>query len=380
MKKKILSVSIIFLLSFSLFGTDWSRGLELEKSDDKSSAILFYREWLEENRDAPDYYRVINRFLSIQPDEKAFLQEAKKDWGLEPTESADLEMLIGSVLEISGRIEEATEWFMKSYESFPVIENLHSLLSAAELEIRMGKYTEADKILSFLYEQDLSVSLKEKTGILLSRSKYQQGDIDAAFILIQDIISSTGQRSLEFLTWGSEFMNNTGKTTPGIKLREELDLRFPEASQSINSGAWELTMIPETIFGYFNSGSEIFETSDDERDKEFQQDDTNLFLVSENQSTENSETISLENVIETQDLIPEPVVNVRIQTGSYLDPDNANAQIKDLLSAGFNAEIVQVIINGNQYNRVFVTGITSESLEKEIQKLKNAGFEGFPVY
>jgi len=376
LRKKTLLFNIFLILSFSLFGSDWSRGIELEKSEDKSSAIHFYQEWLNDNETDAEYYKVLMRFLALQKDDDSFLEEAKKEWNLEPAESADLQMLIGSVLEIRGRIEEASEWFMKSYETFPVVENIYSLISASELEIRMGKYIEADKILIFLNSQELPYNIKEKIGLLLSRSKYQQGDLESSIDYIRSILSMAGERSLEFLVWSSDLTEKAGEDDllPGFK--EELSLRFPKVSEYLEEGVWKLSMIPETIFGYFQ---------EDDLSGLFNQMDVEVPYNSDNDSRRFDSTGAIENSnnsnpVQEPDPFPEPIVSIKIQTGSYLDRDNANSQIKDLNDAGFNAEIIQVIVNGNQYNRVMVTGINSLNVEKEIIKLKDAGFEGFPVY
>ena len=75
---------------------------------------------------------------------------------------------------------------------------------------------------------------------------------------------------------------------------------------------------------------------------------------------------------------PEPAVQEGfLQTGLFSREENARTLAARLLTAGFEAQIKGRTVNGSDYWAVYVP--YGKDMNAEIMKLKNAGFEAFPV-
>ena len=74
---------------------------------------------------------------------------------------------------------------------------------------------------------------------------------------------------------------------------------------------------------------------------------------------------------------PEPSSQGYLQTGLFSREENANVLAERLKKAGFNSQIRTRIVNNNIYWAVYVPH--GKDMNAEILKLKNAGFESFPV-
>ena len=346
MKKKKILFSILLTFSFLLYGESWRRGIELENDSDMSAALHFYEGWLKENPADGDFKLVFDRFFSIQPDLNSFMENAGKEWGIDSKQRAELERSAAVLLELGGDIETAVKWFMKSYESYPVLENIENLIDVAELNLRMGRYSEAEKIVEFIKEQDISETFSERTDIIKSRCEFQMGNTDEAVSMTLELLEKAEKKSVELLLWGKEIFEAAGEIAAAESIINDLEKNFPEVFEQLKpGGGWNIADIPEKIFGFSDNRNNSREIPD--------------------------ETADSEEILKTE---------VRIQTGSYRDPENALEQVKDLEEAGFDAEIKVVEINGSKYNRVMVVGINEANLEEENVRLKEAGFEGFPVY
>lgn len=69
-----------------------------------------------------------------------------------------------------------------------------------------------------------------------------------------------------------------------------------------------------------------------------------------------------------------------VQTGSFLDRENAEYLSRDLNKLGFEAFVEQQSIDGKLYNKVFINADSVEDARNLILKLKDKGYEGYPVY
>ncbi|MDR1279178.1 MAG: SPOR domain-containing protein [Treponema sp.] len=69
---------------------------------------------------------------------------------------------------------------------------------------------------------------------------------------------------------------------------------------------------------------------------------------------------------------------VLLQTGLFGNEGNAEKQADRLRSAGFSPRITRRTVNGNEY---WAAGVSAgQDMNQMILRLKNAGFESFPVY
>jgi 2-iminoacetate synthase ThiH len=77
--------------------------------------------------------------------------------------------------------------------------------------------------------------------------------------------------------------------------------------------------------------------------------------------------------------IPQPETRtVLLQTGLFSREENARVMVERLRRAGFEGQISLRHLNGNVYWSVGVNGGNNES--QMILRLKDAGFESFPLY
>lgn len=69
-----------------------------------------------------------------------------------------------------------------------------------------------------------------------------------------------------------------------------------------------------------------------------------------------------------------------IQTGSFQDAENAHYMQRELENRGFTAMVAQAEVNGTTFFRVLVPIAYGETEENIVLRLKEKGFEGYPVY
>jgi len=69
-----------------------------------------------------------------------------------------------------------------------------------------------------------------------------------------------------------------------------------------------------------------------------------------------------------------------IQTGSFRDAENAHYMQRELEKQGFTAMVAQTEVEGSTFFRVLVPIAYGETEEEIVLKLKEKGFEGYPVY
>ena len=69
-----------------------------------------------------------------------------------------------------------------------------------------------------------------------------------------------------------------------------------------------------------------------------------------------------------------------IQTGSFQDAENAHYMQRELEKLGFTAMVAQAEVNGTSFFRVLVPIAYGETEQEVVLRLKEKGFEGYPVY
>ncbi len=79
-------------------------------------------------------------------------------------------------------------------------------------------------------------------------------------------------------------------------------------------------------------------------------------------------------------ILNNPAKIFMIQAGSFKDQENAFYHSKDLISAGFEAVVEEQIINSIKYYKVLLYFQDTEKMSDTLKKLKEKGFDGFPVY
>lgn len=82
------------------------------------------------------------------------------------------------------------------------------------------------------------------------------------------------------------------------------------------------------------------------------------------------------------DISPEKdaVLNYMIQAGSFRDPENAHYLSIDLSERGFKPKVEEQTINNQMYYKVLLFFSTKHEMNRALIKLRENGFEGFPVY
>ena len=74
------------------------------------------------------------------------------------------------------------------------------------------------------------------------------------------------------------------------------------------------------------------------------------------------------------------IFNYMIQTGSFRDPENAHYLSIDLEKIGFEPIVEEQIVNDIKYYKVLLYFFARDDMYLALSRLKEKGFEGFPVY
>lgn len=248
----------------------------------------------------------------------------------------------------------------------------HALYKSVLLLIDLGDYEQA-------LLQARQVSAGSEEGALSVKARLQHARIyqlqnrnAAALEIADEIFQQKGSFSADalYLMWSvyaNSNLSGGGDSEKAESLVKELKARFPDSPEyKLASGKIRSTPTVESAFGLRSPTDvgEPFEEPEAEGEQPPQGDTNTSPQVPEEKSEEDG---------------PEAKSRA-IQTGSFQDADNAAYMQRELEKLGFNAMVVQADVNGKRYYKVLVPIAFGESEQEIVLKLKEKGFEGYPVY
>lgn len=246
----------------------------------------------------------------------------------------------------------------------------HALYKSVLLLIDLGDYDQALLQARQVSEGSDSNTLTGKARLQQARI-YQLQDRNATALETADELfhekESLSADAL-YLMWSiyaNANLSREGDPEKADSLEKELKARFPGSPEyQLASGKIRSTPTVESALG-LRTPADKSET---------------LTEAEEEQPMQNVTNTSPQDSDETAEEDTEKAKSRAIQTGSFRDADNAAYMQRELEEQGFKAMVVQADINGKRYYKVLVPIAFGESEQELVLKLKEKGFEGYPVY
>lgn len=259
----------------------------------------------------------------------------------------DLLLDAAAIKSAAGEISEAAELFEKA--SFAVYgeKDFDALYKAAVLYIETADYKKAEALIRAISTFSSDSTLRIKASILNSRIMKLSDRIDESNEIIKDLLNSLEEYPPELIYWANEFYE---------RFSDELDLSYIKKN-----------LLNEADKKYIGSNRIIT--------PEFMINSPDV-TFSIKSTTENADAATNSSE-ETEAYQNKPAF---IQLGSFKRKENADDMLKNVIARGFNAELKSKTVNGTEYIAVVVPVDDPDNIQNFYIKLKEAGFEGYPVY
>lgn len=345
MRKLIILLSFFICANYLAFSQDYSKLIEMEDQDtDVQVSLKRYYSWIETNATHNELFKVIIRVFELEKDLNKLLGLLinNKNNVNDPDEKYDLLYRTASLLELSGNIELAQQYYQEAAFISQKKESFFSLFNSAVLLYELGEYTSSMSQLKLVKESSGNSLLIIRSDILQIKNLLAENFFSEAkrlyTALIPTIRTDTDPGSLYVLWELSHFL---GETKNAETITNFLTKAYPESL--------ELKLIEKKINNYPSVHRFLF-----------------LKKYPEGPAAS----------AEKPSQITDPGF---IQIGSFADRENAEYRKKDADKAGFSAVIREVTVNNRVYYRLLIP-VSSDDIQRMLLILKDKGFEGYPVY
>lgn len=334
MRSSIIIFFLSFFISFFLFSE--SEASEKWAADgNKKESFTEYKKWIEHNKTSNKFTSSLLKAAEISPDitESILLLTNNIKYIKKPQEYRRALITLGKYQELNGDISSAQQSFEKGVD-IPTLKTDYSLLfNSAVLLLSLGEYDKSKNQLLKILGGNKKEKLFYEANILLAKIYLYKGE---------SLLFKKAVKTIE-----------TGKGK-GIPLVDYFLFRIdpdslPDKKQKespenmLQSG--EISLLP-TAENIFNP------------------------LEKETNEIQKEHKIKVDNLQQ----------KISIQTGSFHDPENAEYLSKDLQKLGFDAFVEKQNINGKVYYKVLINAASPGEVPEIILKLKDKGFEGYPIY
>ena len=326
--KVFLTVFIFFFILFLCFaGIDEARyAYSIGNTDE---ALLLYKDWLSDNRDSDNFTSVLFEIseLSGNIDKITLLLEKQINFVSERDDRKNLYERLAQFYELSANLNKAQIYYQKAALINLDLIDYRMLLESAKILLLEGELLSAEAQLEEILVKSSNTSLTDQGKLFFTILKILNSEDDIDFslsplekpesIYLMYIIAKTNSKTVIMDKLIEKIVNNFEKS--------------PEAGLIRN----ELSQLPDIItsFALLNNGG-------------------------------------LKKIIH----------NYMIQTGSFKDSENAHYLSIDLKKRGFNPIVEEQIIHTIKYYKVLLYFSSREEISNALIRLKEEGFEGFPVY
>jgi len=284
-------------------------------------------------------------FLSFQRDVEELLNAVNDLIASFPSREPGFLYRAAETLELTGDYSRSFDYYLKASEKTnDVREEVAWLLEAAGLALLMGETAKGEMLVQQILSDCEPGRQKAQAFLLLSQIYFYQGRDSDCLKALQDSLS---EKILpEALLW------QTSLSRGGSENKKELSELFPDSvSDFLQRG--DIAGKTEPLY--------LGLTAPEDSDAE-----TALNPL----TTEDKTLVNI-------NAVPDPVEKGAIQTGSFVDAENARELQKDLEKIGYQTEIRITERNNRTYHQVLIVGIEKSVLRDELNKLRARGYDGF---
>lgn len=328
-KLSLYSLFLFFLINISLFA-DLSAADSLLKEGKKEEAVKIYKEWLTSHPDSENFTEILVKTAENISDIHRSIDLLKKY--LPATNDTVNQRLVlthlGWYEELLGNISNAQDYYERAAYITASGTEYTLLLCSANLLQYLGEYGKSELQLLEILKNSKNKKIQGIAYLLLAKSYLLRDEIVKLDVIIRELqkIDEPVNPQIAY------FLENLGKND---YLSRELS-KSPE--YLILSGKIKKLPDVENVFGFLN--------------------------LKKHDSKEVEQNIG----------------DFYIQTGSFKDPDNAEYMSRDLEKLGFYTTIDEQTIQGTIYYKVLIKAASAEEVPNLILKLKDKGYEGYPIY
>ncbi len=336
----ILRIFAVLLITVSAAVYPDTGSTDLPETEKHGKTEKEYRTWLDNNTGAENFSNVL--FSAVKASGNADTAIDLLTRYLPSIRSSESRVeafnLLGEYYELTGDIKNAQSAYEHGADIAGDSTDYSLLLKSALMLQYMGEYKRSElQILRSLHRTGDSKTV-ETCYFLLARVYRLTGDKESYGEMVKEISESKQPEILYFL---NKIPEKGYETSPeNLLIKGEISL-LPDV---------------ENAFGLLNlesveTSKEVFkgnrENKSETSGKKAEEEEDNIFFI---------------------------------QTGSFRNRDNAEYMCRDLEKLGFKTEISDQTISGNLYHKVYIKAKSAEEVPKLILKLKDAGYEGYPVY
>ncbi|MBI9105557.1 MAG: SPOR domain-containing protein [Spirochaetales bacterium] len=252
------------------------------------------------------------------------------------------------IKQLTGELTLAADLFKQASLAVKGNKDFTSLYRAALIRVETADYRTAEADLRAISTFSDDLSLRIRANVLSSRIKSYQNSTAEALDIISGILINNIELPMEAYLWSIELAESAlegPEYENFIRLYEEKKISEREAYSLENRIPG-----PDSVFG-------LITTPDIE--------------------SQTDKTAAAPRPISEPD--QSEITAVVIQIGSFLRMENAEDLKKTVALQGFAADIRIKSVNGSDYN-VVVIPVGENDTQSLIIKLKEKGFEGYPLY
>jgi len=328
---------IIFFLSFFLSFFLFSKSVTAEKlaaGGNKKESFIEYKKWIEHNKTSDIFTSSLLKAAEISPDisESILLLKNNIKYIKKPQEYRTALITLGKYQELNGDISSAQQSFEKGAD-IPTLKTDYTLLfNSAVLLLSLGEYDKSKTQLLQVLSGNKKENIFYRTNILLAKIYLYKGE-SRLFKKAVKTIEMGKEKGIPLVDY---FLFRIDPDSLPDKIQKE----SPE--NMLRAGDISLLPTAENVFNPLKK-----ETTEIQKQQKVTVDTQQKFSI---------------------------------QTGSFLDPENAEYLKKDLQKLGFKAFVEKQTINGVIYYKVLIDAVNPGKVPEIILKLKDKGFEGYPIY
>jgi tetratricopeptide (TPR) repeat protein len=330
--------------------------------------------------------RLTEAYTSLRDPRRA-VQLLRRFLPLLETEEERYEILtrLAQLEEGLGEIEKAQLHYQAAAFAAGGPRRYEALLSSAELLIQQGAYRQAELQLNRVAEAVDAGTFETRARIGLIRCLLLNGDREAASRWIADFGPRSLPESPELLYQLIIATSELGETALMNTARKALFRLYPGSPESALLRG-EVDSVPDVqaALGLIRTPHELLEEDQAITPPGTENGEAKAGSNGEEARTsaieESEKTGEVEQQKESGTAAQDREIAEAIQTGSFRARDNAESMERELREQGFQTAIRTALVKNTTYYRVLVRIPEDSDTEEIILKLKEAGYEGYPVY
>lgn len=280
-----------------------------------------------------------------------------------PEERYEVLLILAQIEESLGNYKDAQSHYQSAAFVRRGERDYRALFHSALLLIEQGEYSLAEVQLTRVRDSTDSEKLMRTAQLNLARLYALTGNHEEAEKAVADIMEDETGPEIYYLiyTVSSHLEMDEQARAAGERLIKEFP-KSPEAQ--LVQGLAEEAPSTEKVFGLLRG-----EAAADRREETA---DSGKAASEETQKETRQEETEAE---------PQEIQKARgVQTGSFRDIENADYMAAELEKKGFSAQVEEKTVNGTKYHQVIVPVPEDLRAQDILLRLKEEGFEGYPVY